>query len=318
MRTERGSPLFTLTVVVTIGLAVLIGLMVLMMQIRPGFMGMAHFTERHHRVHDVTFGLLVGTAVVGMFAQLRRPSRNIAGQLMALIPWAALGLISVLTSTAVRFAPFPLFTALTLLATVLHPRRREMVGMFSTSRVNQVMLALVVFAAIVLLPVAWTNIGLQRTLTNDHATLGHYGFIAAFSVTVIAVGILASVRPTGWRLLAWVAGILPVLLGVASLVYSGVDSSLGMGWAVASIAWGAAFVATAEVTRGATTLADIATERSNAQRSDVDAVGRGSAEPATSAPRWVYPTALAAVILLALSVIILHVTGDGFRGHAPP
>jgi len=322
MNTERASPLFTLTILVTVGLAGLIGLMVLMMQLQPGFMGMAHFTERHHRVHDVTFGLLVGTAVVGLCAQLRAPSKNVAGQLMAVIPWAALGVISFLTSTPIRFAPFPLFVALTLLSTALHPRRREMFRAFGASRVNWVLLALVVVVAIPLLTVASSNIRLQRTLTNDHATLGHYGFMASLSITVIVVGILASLRPDGWRLTAWVAGLIAFLFGLVSLLYRGVDSSLGIAWAIAAIVWGIAFVAAAELTRGARALT-----RTEAQRAHVTTSSQSTgdetivgpiAERTTSAPRWVYPTALLAVVLVALSVIILHVTGGGFRGHAPP
>ncbi|MGH8913491.1 MAG: hypothetical protein ACRDZM_03145, partial [Acidimicrobiia bacterium] len=62
------------------------------------------------------------------------------------------------------------------------------------------------------------------------------------------VGLLASLQPIGWRLTAWVAGLLPALLGVTSLVYP-VTSSLSLPWAIAAMAWGIAFVAMAEGTR---------------------------------------------------------------------
>ena len=302
-RTERAPPLFKLTVLITIGLAGLIGLMVLMMQLQPGFMGMAHFTERHHRIHDITFGLLNATAAVGMLAQLRTPSTNVAGQLMALIPWGALGLIAILTSTPIRFAPFPLFAGLTLLATVLHPRRRELFRVFSASRVNWVMVVLVIILAISFLPVTSRNISLQRNLTNDHATLGHYGFMAAFCITVPAVGFLASLRPDGWRFPAWTAGLLPVLLGVASLMYSGVDSSLGPSWSLAAIAWGLVYVASAEWGRG-----------SQLERRYETGV-QAEREETAATPRWVYPIALVAVVLVLAIIIALHVTGGGLRGH---
>jgi hypothetical protein len=211
-----------------------------------------HFRQRQHRVHDLTFSFLFGTAVVGMLAQLRRPSENVAGQLMALIPWVALGLAFALAQTWVPFAPAPILGALALLATILHPAGRNFFRSFSASRVNRVMLALVIIAAVPLVAVASTNIGLQRTVTNDHAALGHYGFMATFSFTVIAVGLLASLRPDGWRLTAWVAGVLSALLGLTSLVFSDVDSSLGLVWALAAIAWGVVFVAVAERTQDAT------------------------------------------------------------------
>jgi len=79
---------------------------------------------------------------------------------------------------------------------------------------------------------------------------GHYGFMAAFSITIIGVGSLASLRPDGWRLTAWVAGLLPALLGLVSLFYP-VASSLSLPWALAVIAWGTGFVATAERSRHA-------------------------------------------------------------------
>ncbi|MBI2648213.1 MAG: hypothetical protein HYW93_00965 [Thaumarchaeota archaeon] len=142
MASFRASPVFALVVLVTLGVAGLINLLVLLMQLQPGFMGMAHFTEAHHRIHDLTFGFLFTTGVVGILAQLRKPSKNVAGQLMALIPWGALVLAATLTNTWV-FAPLPVLGGLTLLATILHPTGRNLFSSFSVSRVNRVTLALV-------------------------------------------------------------------------------------------------------------------------------------------------------------------------------
>jgi hypothetical protein len=202
-----------------------------------------------HHIHDFTFSFLFGPAVAGILAQLRTPSKNVAGQLMALFPWVALGLAFALTNTWVPWDLVAIFGVLTLLATLLHLTGRDLFRSFSISRLNRVMLALVVVAAVPLLAFASTNIGLQRTVSSDHAALGHYGFMAAFSFTVIGVGLLASLRPDGWWLSAWVAGLLPVLLGLASLVFPGVDSSLGLVWALAAIAWGLVFVVVAERTK---------------------------------------------------------------------
>ena len=295
--------MFFLVVLVTLGLLGLIGLMVLLMQLQPGFMGMAHGTEPHHRVHDLTFGFLLSPAVVGLLAQLRTPSRNVAGQLMALVPWIALLLAFLLATTWLVFAPAPVLAALTLLATILHPARRDFLRSFNVARVNRVMLALVVIATVPLLAFASTNIGLQRTLTNDHAALGHYGFMAAFSFTVIGIGLLASVRPPGWRLTAFVAGVLPALLGLASLLYPDNDSSLGSQWAVAAIAWGVIFVAGASFTgKGARDIAP-------------DTAAEPVTATASSTPRWV--KALGIVVLtLAVLFSMLHITGGGPGLHA--
>jgi len=136
---------------------------------------------------------------------------------------------------------------------MLHPAGRHLFRSFRILRVNRAMLALVIIASVPLLAFASTNIGLQKTGAggNEHFDLGHYGFMAAFSFTVIGVGLLASLRPDGWRLTAWVAGLLPALLGVTSFLYPDVDSSLGPVWALAAIAWGVVFVAAGELSREA-------------------------------------------------------------------
>jgi hypothetical protein len=249
---------FSLVVLITLGLVALIGVVLVKPNLVTELLGhdMAghisqHFRQPHHRVHDLTFSFIFGTAVVGMLAQLRRPSENVAAQLMALIPWVALGLASVLSVTWIRFAPAPILAALTLLAIILHPTGGSFFRSFSMSRLNRVMLGLVIMAAVPLVAFAATSIRLQATATNDHAALGHYGFMAAFSFTVIGVGFLASVRPDGWRLTAWVVGCLSVLLGLASLVFPDVDSSFGLVWAIAAIVWGVVFVAAAALTQAA-------------------------------------------------------------------
>jgi len=311
MQSFRASPVFSLIVLVTLGLFGLIGVVLLQPNLIVGLLGQemaghisGHFRSLDHRIHDLTFSFLIGTAVVGMLAQLRTPSKNVAGQLMALIPWVGLVLASLLSNTPPRFAPAPILGALTLLATILHPTGRNLFSSFSVSRGNRMMLALVIIAAVPLLVFAFTNIGLQRTVTDDHAALGHYGFLAAFSFTVIGVGLLASLRPDGWRLTAWVAGLLPTLLGLASVVFPDVSSSLGLVWALAAIAWGVVFVAAAQLTQ--THVADQPRYPDTGVRPD-----RG---PTASTPRWVYASGIITIVLVLLFVI-MHLTGGGLRGH---
>jgi hypothetical protein len=254
-RSLRSSPVFALVVLVTLGLFALLGVVLVQDDLIGGH---THFRELHHRIHDLTFAFLFGTAGAGLLAQLINPLKNVAGQLMALIPWVALALVFPLTEywaahgTGFVIVATALFGALTLNATIFHPTGGGLFSSFSRSRVNRVMLLLVGVAAVPLLAFAATNISLQRTVADDHTALGHYGFMAAFSFTVMGVGLLASLRPEGWRLAAWVAGILPVLLGFASVVLPPPDvaSSLGLVWALAAIVWGVVFVAAAELTKG--------------------------------------------------------------------
>lgn len=261
--------LFTFVVLITLGLFGFIGAVLFLPDLVSRLVGPAaaahasqHFRSPAHRIHDLTFSFLFGTAIVGLLAQLRRPSKNVAAQLMALIPWIALLTVIPLTNywvprgTGFQMAATAIFGGLTLGATMLHPTGSGIFRFTGVSRVNRPMLFLVIIAAVPLLAFASTNLDLQKTAAagNPHFDLGHYGFMAAFSFTVIGVGLLASLRPDGWRLTAWVGGLLPTLLGIASLVYPGIDSSLGVVWALAAIAWGVGFVVAAEITERSTLL----------------------------------------------------------------
>lgn len=112
---------------VALGLAGPFGVVVLQPEWFAGVLGKEtaghvsqHFREPHHRIHDIAFALLLGTAVVGPLAQLRAPLRNVAGQLMALTPFVALLLSVALTNTAVLSVPWVSIGASTFLAIMLH------------------------------------------------------------------------------------------------------------------------------------------------------------------------------------------------------
>lgn len=257
LRSLRASPVFAFYLLLSLAVAGYIGLVTFLMNaypdVLPGALAqMSHFGEEPHRVHDLTYGFVFTVGVVGLLAQLRRPTSNVAGMAMALVPWAALLLAAILSdsyTTIVGRNPWYPLAVVAAITGLLHPAGRDFFCSFSISRVNWVMLALVGAAAVPLLAYASTNIRLQSSGADGHAAMGHYGFMAAFSYNVIAVGVLASLRPAGWQLAAWVTGLLPALLGVTSLVYSDVSSRLDARWALAAIAWGAAFTATALLTR---------------------------------------------------------------------
>jgi hypothetical protein len=190
------------------------------------------------------------------------------------------------------------------MAAILHPTWRGFFRSFRASRISWMLLAMVVVAAVPLLIFAAINVGIQGSVPDDHAQLGHYGFMTAYAVTIVGVGLLASARPDGWRLTAWVAGILPALLGLASLVYPDISSTLGPVWAIAAIAWGVSFVVASERIR----LSD-----------PVPSPAAGDHTSYPSTPRWVQASA-AIVLVLVLLVIGMFLTGTrlGGLGHTPP
>lgn len=236
---------FFVAVAATLALAaVFVGVLVLTNVV----MGIEHhgLGNEQHRVHDVSFDALNGVAVIGLLAQLRGPKRNVASQLMALIPSVALLLATAVTNVWVLQLPWLLIAVGVVVATIFHPIGDPLLA-FPGTRPDRVLLALVGVATIPLLALAWTMIGLQRAGPSQHALEGHYGFVAALCFTTLGVALLASARPTGWRPTAWVAGALPVVLGAVSLQSPQADSALSTGWAVVAISWGVAFVIRAEL-----------------------------------------------------------------------
>jgi len=328
MQSLRTSPLFSLVVLITLGFFGYIGLMLFggSLGLFPAITAMGHFSSLEHRIHDLTYAFLFGTAAVGTLPQLWRPSWNVAGQLMALIPWAGFVLAYALGNSLADLLrpPFvPIFGALTFLATLLHPTGRYLISSFSPSRMNWVMLGLVAVAAVPLLALAATNIGFQTVVNDDHAAMGHYAYMAAFSFTVIGAGILASLRPVGWWLTAWIVGLLPALLGIASVLVPDSGSSLGLGWALAAIAWGVVFVTAAELTQeteSPTLLGSRGVVGTSGGAEDHTGVGPGRPST-TSTPAWVNVVGIIALVLVLLFGV-LPLTGirllGGAGGHTPP
>ncbi|MGH9223444.1 MAG: hypothetical protein ACRD2W_06585 [Acidimicrobiales bacterium] len=240
----RSSPVFGAYVVMTLVVAGTVGLIT----IDVIDLGMSHLGTLEHRAHDVIYGLLFATGVIGVVAQVRRPERNVSAMVMALVPGAALLLAAVLAGDVdgiVRRNPLRYVAALTVVVALLHPSGRAFFRSFGRRRVNWAMAGLVGLAAVPLLASASGDLRLQRTVNDMHAFMGHYAFGAALSFTVVAVGALASLRADGWRVAAWAAGLLPAALGVTSMLYADSMSSLSTTWALAALAWGIAFVGVA-------------------------------------------------------------------------
>jgi hypothetical protein len=158
----------------------------------------------------------------------------------------ALVLAAALTNAAVLSFPWVSVGALVVFATVLHPTMGGFLRSLRSSRADRGMLGLVAVAAAPLLAFAFSQPEQQRRGVGEHAMLGHYGFMAAFSFTVIGIGLLSSVRPERWRPLAWVAGAGAASLGLTSILCPDVESRLELPAALAAIGWSVAFVTQAE------------------------------------------------------------------------
>lgn len=239
--TVRGWPIFAFYAVCTLVVATIIGLIT----VDVIDLGMQHFGEESHRTHDVAYGGLFTTLVLGVLVQLRRPAANVAAMVMALVPPAALLLAAVLVNDVDRvfeFNPLRYGAAVAAVTALLHPAGRAFLRSFRPASISWPMTAITGVAAVPLLGFAWSNLELQRGVADIHVFMGHYGFMAALAFTIIATAMVASLRPAGWRLAAGVAGLLAAGLGATSLLYTDAASSLTTSWSLASIAWAVAFV----------------------------------------------------------------------------
>lgn len=236
-----------------------------------------------HRVHLIVFGWVFVLSFVGLMAHIRRPETKVAQMYQVLV---ALGFIVATTIIIDRLVdPVVLaFPILPLLLVFLHPNRANLIR--PSTNVSKTLAALALVATIPLLVDAFVQvrIGLEasrvapqiledideslsedefereftavaRRATDSAAEAeqvihyGHWSAMGAFNLILIGLAWVAALRPPGWRLPAWSAGLSAVLFGVASIANPGDASAINAYWSVFAIAWGIGFIAIAETTR---------------------------------------------------------------------
>ena len=205
-----------------------------------------------HLIHDVAFMGLIWVTLVGMLTQLYRPTRRVAGMLQALVVLAAfaVGLAVVgftIDPTVFDEATFiAMIFGLPAVAALLHPAGRELLRTRTAGRFSPLLAGLAVVAAVPLVPYAIEQFTLQGT-GDMHAMIHHYAGMLIFSGVLVALGLLASLKPTGWRVPLFSAAGMALGLGVFSVLYPGAASSAGTMWGGAAIAWGLVFAVAGEV-----------------------------------------------------------------------
>jgi hypothetical protein len=208
-----------------------------------------------HRVHDLGFGVLFGIVVAGAFFLLTlRPvgKHSVVLQVVAVaVGVAVAALASGDPGYLVLSAALLAATAIVL---VLYPARREVLR--PRADLSRTLLTLVLIGSVPLLWYGLTAARLQRTgsVGDPHVAMSHWTTMASVAFGLIAVGALASLRVSGWRFTAWCGGLALSVYGVASIVFahfpgSGVPyaGSEGVGWGVAALIGGLAFIAAAEL-----------------------------------------------------------------------
>lgn len=199
-----------------------------------------------HQVHHLHWGayMVVLTAVPLAALAIRK---SVAPAQLAAI---SVGAFVVASVAGQMFDPaVVIFPALIGLLLFLHPERTRLFAAgegFNT--------ALGLLAAAVTVPSLWyawseLQLHLAAPLSDPHRgpPEAHYLTSVALVLAIVGAAWLVSQRTSGWRLPAWCAGLAMAMTGAVSIWLPDWVSSFGVGWGIAAVVWGIAFIAVAEV-----------------------------------------------------------------------
>ena len=209
-------------------------------QIEPSMAGNPHL------FHDVAFFGLIWAGLIGMLTQLFKPAKRIAGLQQTLVVLGTflvtIGLIGSTIDTSIS-GQLPFMAIIfgpAVVAALLHPTGRKLLRTRTAGKFSPVLAGLAVVAAIPLAAYMADQFTLQGS-GDIHAAIHHYGGMVVYSGVLVALGLLASLKPTGWRIPLFTAAGMALVLGIASVVLPELASSAGTMWGGAAIAWAVLF-----------------------------------------------------------------------------
>ena len=203
-----------------------------------------------HSVHDLVVFGLVWMGLVGLLAQFYRATDRVNAILampLIMVPAAAVGLAAG-TELAMMGV---VFGAVSLIALALHPAGRSLLSFDRAASPDRLLLGLYAIGALALVAFGGLELVKQFTVADEHAIIQHYGNLAIATFYVALFGGLAVFRGRDWRFAAWSAGFVALYLGASSVVFPGVESSLGTVGGLLVVGWALAFVGLVERDRGA-------------------------------------------------------------------
>lgn len=187
-----------------------------------------------HHVQDLAWGAMEGVLLlVALIASLRAAHRRPAALAQALAVVAALLVTMVLT-----LQPDPVtgvLAVLVVLGVVLSPARSRL-GV-RDGAVSRPLVVLAAAAAVTLVPYAVDAAGRQRAGGSPEAELFGYTGATAWALAVVAVVAVAALRLRGWQVPALSAAVAVAVVGVASLLWPDLPSSLGVVGGTAALVW---------------------------------------------------------------------------------
>lgn len=196
-----------------------------------------------HAFHNsVVASLLLVLSAPPAIAMTRSPE-NPHVPLIVLTALSAAAVITMAASATID--PFTLpFVLCTGVLWLLRPAERPPA---TDERSSWPLLGMVALAAVPLLAYALGEAELQRTLTdNEHSRFFHWVEASFYALGILAMAVLAALRPSTFRMAAWSAGIGAIIFGSASLLLSSHASAVPMPWPWLAIVGGVAFIGVAE------------------------------------------------------------------------
>lgn len=185
-----------------------------------------------HQVQDLAWGAMEGILLLaGLVVLFHRPQRRPAAALQVIAVVAALGAVMLLTATP---DPFTLVLGtLAVSGTLLAAGPPRLSGI----HIHLPTAALAAIAAACLIPYAVYSAAAQRTSDDRHAELLGYTGAAVWALALVAVAAVASFQQPGARVSALSAVAAAAVVGVASVLWPDVPSSLGMLGGTLTLTW---------------------------------------------------------------------------------
>jgi hypothetical protein len=198
-----------------------------------------------HALHDINGAAFLVVTLLGIVVQVYRPERRRTALFGTVLGWLALLVVMAADGSSLVMIPV-VFLVLSGLVVIFHRMGRALVCPHTESGFAVVPAVLFLLAAVPVGLYAVNEAMTQIQVTDSHAADGHYGLMAAMSVTLLVHGLFASGAPAGWRFPAWSAGGLAVVFGLSSVLYPVHASSIGSMWGSLAIAWGVVFIVASE------------------------------------------------------------------------
>lgn len=199
-----------------------------------------------HRLHVMGIAGLLGTISIGFASQLYRPEARSAPLLVVVFTTLLTAVVLAVIGSEFFQMVLALFVFAGVLG-VLHPSGSDVLRF--GERYSPVLMGLVAAAAVPLVLFAVDQFVLQATAADEHALDGHYAMMGVVAVTVLGGGLVAALGFAGYRVAAWMVGLLTLYLGALSVAFPDQTGSVGLLWGTLAVVWGVAFIAAAELSR---------------------------------------------------------------------